>query len=383
MTYTDIVTPVFRHARARPDQPAFTFGDQVLTYAGLEDQARRIAAALLASDIGKGDRVAVFTPNRPELFSVHLGLALIGATIVPVNSEFAADEVRYILEHSDAALILRAGSLAAQVTGACDGWDDAPRIEDLDGFLEQAAGLAPYRGPQAGFGDDLVLLCYTSGTTSTPKGVAASHANELASAIAYSEMMAITPEDSELITLPLSFSYGFHAAAYVALLSGATIILTEKFHPRQALEIIDRQHPTIFLGVPTMYAMMADVAQKDGIPYDLSSLRMAASSGAVLNEQTLLDCRKHLGIDVWPYYAMTEVRPIFSFDLRHPTMPPVGSVGRLIAPTEVRLVGDDGQDVDDGATALAVSSNGTGPARNWSRGDHRNRRAGASRAGGC
>ena len=345
MTFTDVVTPVLRHAEQRPDHPAFVFCDQTLTYRALADQSRRLATALLAAGVQKGDRVAVLSPNRPEIFSIYLGLALIRAALVPVNAELAPHEINHILDHSRARLMLRPLAQSPLVDEALAGLAEPPRVEDLDRFVAAASEQPRHEGPQAGSGDDLVLLCYTSGTTSKPKGVAASHANELASALAYAGMMGISPDDRELVTLPLSFSYGFHAATYVALLSGATVLLAARFHPRLALETIEVLRPTVFLGVPTMYAMMADVARKDARRYDLSSLRLTASSGAALNEQSIADCRSLLGIEVRPYYAMTEVRPIFSFDLRHGTLPPPGSVGRLIAPTEVRLVDEAGQDV--------------------------------------
>lgn len=348
MTFHDVVAPVFRHAAATPDHPAFLFEGRTLTYGDLADQSRRIASFLVASGVQPGDRVAVLSPNRPEIFSVYFGLALIGAAIVPINAEFAAHEIEYILRHSEAVTVIRTGELAGQVATAVQGLLDGPQQLDLDTLIVKASETSPYARPQVGTGPDLALLVYTSGTTSAPKGVAASHANELASAFAYSGMMAISPTDTVFVALPLSFSYGFHAAAYVALLSGATILLAPRFHPRLALETIEAQRPTVFLGVPTMYAMMADVAAKDARRYDVSSLRLAAASGAALNEQIISDCRARLGLTVRPYYAMTEVRPIFSFDLREPMQPPPGSVGRLIAPTEVRLVDETGGEVPPG-----------------------------------
>ncbi len=342
MNFTDIVSPLLRHAAAQPDHPAFVFNGGITTYAALVDEGRRIATALGEAGIGKGDRVAMLSANRPEIFSLYLGIAMIGAVIVPVNADFAPHEIRYVLEHSEAKLLVSAGELAATVDLAIEGLDPAPACETFDALLDRAKGALPYTGPQAAAGDDLVLLCYTSGTTSTPKGVAATHANELASGLAYSGMWGMGPQDRVLVTLPLTFSYGFHAATYVALLSGATVQLAPKFHPRLALEAIESLRPTVFLGVPTMYTMMADVARKDGRRFDLSSLRLAAASGAALNEQIEADCRRYLGITVRPYYAMTEVRPIFSFDLRQESQPPAGSVGRLIAPTEIRVVDDDG-----------------------------------------
>ncbi len=348
MTFHDVVAPVFRHAAANPDHPAFLFEGRKVSYGEMADQSRRIASLLLESGVRRGDRVAILSPNRPEIFSVYFGLALIGAAIVPINAEFAAHEIAYILDHSQAVMVIRTADLASQVAIAAEGLAQAPRQQDLDDLMARASVATPYSGPQVGTGSDLVLLVYTSGTTSAPKGVAASHANELASGFAYSGMMAIGPSDTVFVALPLSFSYGFHAAAYVALLSGATILLAPRFHPRLALEAIETKRPTVFLGVPTMYAMMADVAAKDARAYDVSSLRLAAASGAALNDQIIADCKARLGLTVRPYYAMTEVRPIFSFDLRQPQEPPPGSVGRLIAPTEVRLVDETGAEVPAG-----------------------------------
>jgi long-chain acyl-CoA synthetase len=346
--FTDIVSPVLHHADARPDHPAFIHEGRTTSYRELVGEARRLAAALQASGATKGDRVAVMASNRPEIFSIYLGLAMIGGAIVPVNIELASSEIRYILEHSGARLMIAEGGIATQVAEAVAGMDTAPDVHDFDELLRNASDVAPFLGSQLGSGDDLVLLCYTSGTTSKPKGVAATHANELASAHAYAGMMAITPADRELVALPLTFSYGFHAACYVALLAGATILLEKKFHPRRTIDAIEVQRPSVFLGVPTMYAMMADVARTEGRRPDLTSLRLTASSGAALNEQNVIDCRELLGIDVRPYYAMTEVRPIFSFDFRHGSMPPPGSVGRLIAPTEVRLVNEAGEEAAAG-----------------------------------
>ena len=243
MTFHDVVAPVFRHAAANPDHPAFLFEGRKVSYGEMADQSRRIASLLLESGVRRGDRVAILSPNRPEIFSVYFGLALIGAAIVPINAEFAAHEIAYILDHSQAVMVIRTADLASQVAIAAEGLAQAPRQQDLDDLMARASVATPYSGPQVGTGSDLVLLVYTSGTTSAPKGVAASHANELASGFAYSGMMAIGPSDTVFVALPLSFSYGFHAAAYVALLSGATILLAPRFHPRLALEAIETKRP--------------------------------------------------------------------------------------------------------------------------------------------
>lgn len=350
MKFDDIVSPVFRHAATSPDHPAFIFGGRVITYGNLETESRRLAAVFMEEGIQKGDRVAVFSPNRPEIFFAYLGLALAGAAIVTINTELASHEVAYILDHSQAKWLVSSRPNTEKAATAAQGLAQQPQLWDFDEILARAKDCEPYGGAPRSGGQDLVFLAYTSGTTSKPKGVGATHANELASGFAYSGMWAMRPEDKVLVTLPLSFSFGFHAAVFVSLISGATVLLAEKFHPQRALEDIQGLRPTVFLGVPTMYAMMVDVARSSGQVYDCSSLRLAAASGAALNPQVIADCERYLGFSVRPYYALTEVRPVFCFDLRQGDMPPEGSVGRLIPPTEVRIVDENGNEIPPGKT---------------------------------
>lgn len=87
------------------DHAAFVFGTQTVTYGELVDEARQLASVLRDAGVAKGDRVAVLSPNRPEIFSTYLGLTMNGAAIVPVNAEFAPHEIRYILERSGARMV--------------------------------------------------------------------------------------------------------------------------------------------------------------------------------------------------------------------------------------------------------------------------------------
>lgn len=91
MTLQDVVAPVFRHATAHPDHPAFLFETRTLTYGEMADQSRRIATLLLESGVQRGDRVAVLSPNRPEIFSIYFGLALIGAGTLILSFLFMAE----------------------------------------------------------------------------------------------------------------------------------------------------------------------------------------------------------------------------------------------------------------------------------------------------
>lgn len=345
--YTHIAEPIFEQAKNHPNHPAFIFSGDVITYSCFENRSRRAASSLLAAGVKEGMRVAILSGNNPDIMAIYLGLSMIGAAIVPINPEYGKKEIKYIIDHSqsDYFIFSKSSRNLAEESRAIS--DCKPKLIELDNFFS-SLGEKIFQEKMKGGGDKLALLCYTSGTTSKPKGVAATHSNELVSGLAYKDMWAMDSSDKVLVTLPLTFSFGFHAAAYVALISGSTILLSEKFHPRTALEAIELQKPTIFLGVPTMYAMMADVASKESKQFDTSSIRLAGTSGASLNEATYEECKKNLGISVRTYYAMTEVRPIFCFDINKSPDFKKESVGKLIAPTQVRIVRDDGQDALDG-----------------------------------
>lgn len=348
--YSHVGEPVFEYAQKNPQHPAFVFSGQVLTYGDLEVQARQVAPRLKRLGVRKGMRVAILSGNTPNIMVIYFGLTLLGASIVPVNHEYGQNEIKYIVEHSEVNYFIYAElskSLAENSNEISEFKTTLISMADLMGNLDLES---LFDEALPGDVNDLALLCYTSGTTSKPKGVAATHGNELSSAFAYRDMWSVKDSDQLLVTLPLTFSYGFHAAAYVALISGATVLLSEKFHPRTALQAIEKQRPSIFLGVPTMYAMMADFASKENKKVDLSSLRLAAASGAALNYQTVEQCKDVLGIVVRPYYAMTEVRPIFCFDIHAAPDYKAGSAGKLVAPTEVRIVAEDGNDAEVGKT---------------------------------
>lgn len=344
--YRDIISPVIDHARENPNHPAFIFEGRTTTYAELLDDAHRIAMWLTRVGIVKGDRIAVLTENRVELFSIYLGAALLGAATIPLNADYGPSEIGYILGHAEPALLVATKPSMHRARESIADRRIPMGLVEMDVVIAEAKALLPSNASPAASDDTLVLLCYTSGTTGAPKGVAATHANEIASAAGYCAMWAMRPTDRVLVALPLTFSFGFHAAVYVALLAGATVLLLPKFQPQAVIGAIDTLQATTFLGVPTMYAMMANYARDAGTKPSFAGIRLAASSGAALNEQTVEDCRTHLALEVRPYYAMTEVRPIFSFDLRNRDQPPRGSVGTLIAPTQARIVTEHGREAD-------------------------------------
>lgn len=347
--YKNIVSPVFDFGRNAPESVALIHDDNVLTYSALSTALLKVARVLQEQGISPGDRVALISANRVDVLVNYLAVAFIGATFVPVNADYSASEIRYIIDHCEPKLVICMEELLDKYHAGIAGIATAPALLSLEQCAAQAAEAEPlaesamWQKPE-----DLVLICYTSGTTAAPKGVQVSHINEMESATAYGNMWAMSAADKVLVALPLTFSYGLHAASYVALSHGAATIILPRFKPELVMNAMQQYRPTTFPGVPTMYAILAEYAKEQGAIPDLSFLRVAMCSGAALTEQVKDDCKTYLGIEVSPYYAMTEIRPIFSFDLRRERAPSKGSSGYLIEPTEVRLVDDAGNDVAPG-----------------------------------
>jgi len=347
--FDDIGRLLASHARDS-DHSAIVFGDTSITYGQLLAQVRHVAALLSDVPVRRGDRVLILAANTPAYLVNYLAVVELGAVFIPVHVDLAPPEISYIVQHAEPALVICDPELWSKLAeaGVPSGTPVfAPDWYQNDGYL--AAPGSPADAPAyERHPDDDVLICYTSGTTSSPKGVTASHRVEIASASGFGTMWQITREDTFTVALPLSSLFGLHTASFVALAHGATILLLPRFNPVLVLEAIEAYRPTVFLGVPTMYAMMLEHVRQTGKRYDLSSIRLAVASGAALPSALKEGFRALLGVEIVEYYALSEIRPVFSPDLRMRMPVPEGSVGYLAPNTEARILDEHGKRVDDG-----------------------------------
>jgi long-chain acyl-CoA synthetase len=346
MAPSNLFDVVAQAAAADPSRLAIRFGDRDISYRSLVEAADRTAGALKARGVEAGDRVAIHARNCPEILTLYLAVARLGAVYVPINPELSAPEIAYILDHALPKLLFGDAVLGATREAAFSQGQHRPSMIDL-GVFDAFAKHAPLGDSAPGAGHGLVI-CYTSGSTGRPKGVYASHAVEIASAAAYAETWDIGPADRVLIGLPLAYIYGLTTAALTTLCAGGTIILLERFNPVRALEAIARERVTTFMGVPTMYGMMIDHAAESGKNYDVASWRLPISAGAALPSTVRDRFRALFGRDINEFYALSEVRPVFAFNVRRGDPLKHGYVGKPAPEVEARLVGDDGRDCATG-----------------------------------
>jgi long-chain acyl-CoA synthetase len=190
------------------------------------------------------------------------------------------------------------------------------------------------------------VLLYTSGTTGQPKGAELTHANMITNAATSAEtLVELNPEDVVMGCLPLFHCFGLTVGLNAAVLKGACLTLVPRFDAAKALEVVGRDKVTVFEGVPTMYAGMLNAP--DASSYDMSSLRSCVSGGSAMPVEVMKSFEKTFDCIVLEGYGLSETSPVASFN--QPGMErKAGSIGVPVRGVEMKLVDDDGKDVDEG-----------------------------------
>ncbi|MFC5420420.1 class I adenylate-forming enzyme family protein [Bosea eneae] len=354
---------VINSARAHGTKTALVTDRKRLSYAELDALSSRLATALAANDVRRGDRVLVFMDNCWEAAVSIFAILKAGATFSPINSSTKADKLAYIIDDCEAAAILTQARLMPVVTqarAASTGrrlFVAAAQVapgQAIEGAADFEACLTAEPTPVAhgGIDIDLAMLIYTSGSTGRPKGVMMTHRNIDAAAESITTYLQNTPGDIILNVLPLAFDYGLYQLL-MAMRLGATLVLEKSFaFPQAIFERIRTEKVTGFPLVPTMAALILQM--RDLEPGFLPSLRYISNTAAALPPVHIARLRELLpGVRVYSMYGLTECKrctylPPEELDRRP------GSVGIAIPNTEALVVDDDGNRVPPGVAGELV-----------------------------
>lgn len=344
----NVAQHVERAAAWFPDHPAILFEGRVLSYRELNEQASRLAHALRAHGVGRGDRVALYLPNVPEFAVCYTAALKVGAVAVSINAIFKTDEVRYILTDAGARVLFTAGDLLANVPHA-----DCPALEqivvcagDAQGRATLASWLAD--GAPGGRGVDLdrdepAVLLYTSGTTGFPKGATLTHGNVVFNDYACAHHMGVRQTDRLMLFLPLFHVFGQNAIMNTAFAACATVVLHRRFVPDQVLDAIQRERATMFFAVPTIFITLLNM---DLAHWDLASVRYEFSAAATMPREISRRWTERFGRPVYEGYGLTECSPFacYNHDFRHRS----GSVGTAVENMELKILDDSGHELPRG-----------------------------------
>ena len=345
----DLSDLIARNAAFSPDKPATIFEGKILSYRALFERIETAAKALKAEfGVGRGDRVAILSLNRPDYLVLLYACARLGAMLVPLNWRLAVAEPMFIL--TDAAvklLVLEQAfaeilpALAAELPEArvlgLDFFTSTPR-DSFDTLLTQAGAAGNGRDPDVDLSCPL-LIVYTSGTTGRPKGAVLRQEALLWNGVMSQHMHGLMSDDHVLTVLPFFHVGGLNIQTTPALQCGATVSIHSRFTPDAALAGIARDRPTLTVLVPATIQAVTDHA--DWAATDLSSLR-AISTGSQIVPPHLIERLVARGVPVLQVYGSTETCPIAVYTRFGGDLSRTGSTGLPGLCCEAAIVDDAG-----------------------------------------
>ena len=342
------------HANRRPNEIAIVdvFGGRNLSYGSLDDRACRLASWLHTHGVGRGDRVAILAPNCPEVFELEFASGKIGCIALPLNWRLTVPELEYILNDSSPSVLIydeRFRPAAEELAKRCN----LPQLLQLD--VEDARN--EYAEAIAGASDtpetlrlklsDPAMILYTSGTTGHPKGAIITHQMNLINAFNLGTPAAISPATVQLVILPLFHTGGLNCYANPILHAGGRLLLMREFEPGRTLQILGDPAlgVTHIFAVPAPYQFMMQHPDFDST--DLSRLSNAGIGGAPCAEPILKGWLDR-GVPMVQGWGMTETSPGgLSLDTVD-AVRKVGSTGKPLMHTEVKIVDDEGNTLGPG-----------------------------------
>jgi crotonobetaine/carnitine-CoA ligase len=349
-------------ARRFPDQPFLSFesaagedaavGSARWTWREFDADVNRVAHLLLARGLRHGDKFNLHLGNCPEFLLYWMAAAKTGTVMVPTNPVSTADEIEYILGHSEARLAITEPQYAAPVHAArprCPALLDVIECRPLDPLV---SGLPP-TPPDAHVAPlDLISMQYTSGTTSKPKGVLLTHANYIYGGEAMSKAMRVGPADRHLIVLPL-----FHAGAQLhaflpMLLAGGSVALMERFSATRFVEQATRHEATL---AALFAAPIRMLLAQPRTPRDGQTRLRAVSYAQNVTPQQFEEWHERFRAPLMQIWGMTETMSL-------PLMQPLDlprkplSMGMPVLGYECKVVDPSGKEVPQGTVGELIVS---------------------------
>lgn len=343
---------------------AIVIGERRVPYAELEDSANRVAHALREMGVVKGDRVATIQSSSPEFVTVFFGIMKAGGIAVPLDARYVADELVSLFDDCQPKVLVAENPPLEALVPAL------PRFKTIRHVIDMSAqddGQFPsYRQIMASCPatrvnvpvapDDIAIISYTGGPTGNPHGVALSHRSVSTEAITSGDVIHQTEKDVLIgFALPMYHQFGLTSVLLGSIAKGSTVVVVpgtgRSIH--NFMEAVEREKGTIYMGVPYIYALMINVAKREGIKHDLSSLRLCLAGGAPLEIPVIEQFRQYYGMNVLDVWGQTE-------SVSHVTVAPIdgtgkkGASGKAMPCWEMKIFDDDDRELPPNETGEIV-----------------------------
>ncbi len=351
-------------ARLTPNHPALVVAETGLrlSYAELDARAVRCARMWNARlGLAKGDRVGILAHNRVEYLEAFFAAGKTGVILVTLGTRLTAVELTHIVRDSGMRALLYDDALADTVADLRqllteDEGEPAAIKHDIKHWV--ALDETTYENLPPNFdsdswrptpcnGEDIYCLLYTSGTTGQPKGVMIPHRMVIANGTNTVAGWQLRADDVSPIFTPLYHAGGLMAFLVPIFVIGGTVVLHQGFDAGEVWRTIEREHATVVLGVPTIWKMLLEAPEFESV--DLCHLRWLISGGAPL-PRYLIEAYQQKGVAFKQGFGMTEVGVNCFAMTVEDSQNKIGSIGKPMMFTEVRLVNEAGEEVAEGET---------------------------------
>jgi long-chain acyl-CoA synthetase len=355
MTLCDLLE---NRSREYHDKTFLFVQDLEVSYGVLEETACRVANGLAGLGIKKRTNVCILLPNCPEFLYAFFGIMKAGAVAVPINFNLKGEEIKYILNNSEAtALITAPGFLETirQIRSDCSSLShiiltgsssEAGAISFTE--LSKTSGRAK---PVPLKGSDPAAIIYTSGTTGYPKGVVLTHRNYLFDTEQFVAATQMNQRDRFLCILPLFHVNGQVVTTLSPMFAGGSMVLMEKFSPKDFFPTLARFKATAFSGVPTVYAILLNLP--DAEQYDLSSLRFCVCGAAPMPVELFQNFEKKFNAFILEGYGLSEGTCVSSVNPLGGHRK-IGSIGLPLPHQEMKVVDDQDRELESGQVGEIV-----------------------------
>ncbi len=354
MKFSSIPEAFRANATQYPAAPLVRQLNGDVSFADMDRVSSRIAAGLAERGIGKGDRVALYCINGPEFAMSYLGILKTGATVVPVNLLISPGEVNFILNDAGVRALIYHQAMAEKAGPARQGVDSLefavliggePANGDL-AFASLLASTAEEPDPAFEPADDVAAVLYTSGTTGRPKGAQLTHRNLLSNTDSVRRALDLRAgRDNLLVVLPMFHSFAATVGMLTPMLHGLSFTPVPKFDPALVVDHIEAAGATVFLGVPSMYALYLKLPDDQLARW--KSVRFCVSGGSALPVAVLEGFEKRFGLPVLEGDGPTECSPVTCVNPLEGERKP-GSVGLPIPDVAMRILDSEGVELPDG-----------------------------------
>lgn len=334
------------------------------SYEELKTSAEQLAKHFIESGIKKGDRVAIYIENSWESIVSIYGATLSGAVFLVINHQTKADKLEYILNDCGAKILVTSPVLKNELNLSLEhtpailevilsGSPDQIKKWDHFNIVPFEVAIAP-NGAEVAFPNiipnDLAALIYTSGSTGFPKGVMMTHQSMVFTSWSLIQYLRLSERDRIMLLLPLAFDYGLYQLLMSVTIGGTLIVEQSFIFIASIYKDIEKYQPTVFPGVPTIYAMMIASNKENGVAFDC--IEKVTNTAAALPDEFIPDLRKIFPKAlIFKMYGLTECKRVCYLEPELVDEKPA-SVGKAIPGTEVFLLSPDGKAVPPGEPGI-------------------------------